>query len=102
MAGELALVACEIPSSRSCGSSTGAGAPVSGSAPEAVFGKAITSRIESAPAEALDDPVEPVGDAAVRRRAVAQRLEQEAEARLGLLGVDPERREDRAAGPRGR
>ena len=35
-----------------------------------------------------------VGDAAVRRRAVAQRLEQEAEARLGLLGVDAERGED--------
>ena len=28
---------------------TGAGAPVSGSAPEAAFGKAITSRIESVP-----------------------------------------------------
>ncbi len=27
----------------------GAGAPVSGSEPEAAFGKAITSRIESAP-----------------------------------------------------
>ena len=59
---------------------------MSGSAPEAVFGKAITSRIESAPAQALDEAVEPVGDAAVRRRAVAQRLEQEAEALLGLLG----------------
>ena len=44
--------------------------------------------------EALDDAVDPVGDAAVRRRAVAQRLEQEAEARLGLLRVDPERGED--------
>ena len=48
--------------------------------------------------EALDDAVEAVGDAAVRRRAVAQRLEQEAEARLGLLGVDPERGEDRLPG----
>ena len=48
--------------------------------------------------EPLDDPVEPVGDAAVRRGAVAERLEQEAEARLGLLGVDPERGEDLAAG----
>ena len=45
------------PSSLSCASSTGAGAPVSGSKPEAVFGKAITSRIVSAP-EALDDPVD--------------------------------------------
>ena len=43
-----------------------------------------------------DDPVEAVGDAAMRRRAVAQRLEQEAEARLGLLVVDAERREDLA------
>ncbi len=38
-----------MPRSRSCTSSTGAGAPVSGSPPEAVFGNAITSRIESAP-----------------------------------------------------
>ena len=52
--------------------------------------------------EALDDAVDAVGDAAVRRRPVAQRLEQEAEARLGRLGVDPERAEDRAAGPRRR
>ena len=44
--------------------------------------------------EPLDDAVDPVGDAAVRRRPVAQRLEQEAEARLGRLGVDPERGED--------
>ena len=46
--------------------------------------------------EALDDAVEAVGDAAVRRRAVAQRLEQEAEARLGFLRVDAERGEDLA------
>ena len=85
-----------IPSSRSCASSTGAGAPVSGSAPEAVFGKAITSRIESVPCSSRDDAVEAVGDAAVRRRAVAERLEQEAEARLGLLGADAERLEDGA------
>jgi hypothetical protein len=39
----------DSPSSRSCRSSTGAGAPVRGSAPDAVFGNAITSRIESAP-----------------------------------------------------
>ena len=31
----------------------------------------------------------------MRRRPVAQRLEQEAEAGLGRLGVDPERGEDR-------
>ncbi len=40
------------PSSRSCSGSTGAGAPVSGSAPEADFGNAITSRIDSTPASA--------------------------------------------------
>ena len=45
--------------------------------------------------EPLDDTVDAVGDAAVRRRPVAQRLEQEAEARLRFLGVDPERGEDR-------
>ena len=38
------------PSSRNWRSSTGAGAPVSGSPPEAVFGNAITSRIDSVPA----------------------------------------------------
>ena len=39
------------------------------------------------PCEQRDDPVEPVGDAAVRRRAVAKRLEQEAEALLGLVAA---------------
>src|SRR4051794_34742403 len=38
-----------------------------------------------------DDPVEPEGDAAVRRRAVLERLEQEAEALLRLLGPDADR-----------
>ena len=38
------------PTSASCCESTAAGAPVSGSEPEAVFGNAITSRIESRPA----------------------------------------------------
>src|SRR5215207_685668 len=37
--------------------------------------------------QSLDDPVEAVGDASVRRGAVAQCLEQEAEARLRLFGV---------------
>src|SRR3954452_22783033 len=45
----------------------------------------------------LGDPaIEAVGDAAMRRRSVAQRLEQEAEALLGFLGADPERGEDLA------
>ena len=39
-----------MPSSASWRASTGAGAPVSGSEPLAVFGNAITSRIESRPA----------------------------------------------------
>ena len=38
------------PSSASCAASTAAGAPVSGSDPLAVFGNAITSRIDSRPA----------------------------------------------------
>src|SRR4051794_98648 len=40
------------------------------------------------------DPVEPEGDTAVRRRAVAERLEQEAEALARLVGSDPDRVED--------
>src|SRR5919109_2279191 len=40
--------------------------------------------------EALDEAVEPVGDPPVRRRAVSKRLEQEAEALLGLGGPDPD------------
>src|SRR5688572_6179057 len=43
--------------------------------------------------EPLHDPVEAVGDAAVRRGSVAERLEQEAEALLRLGGADPERLE---------
>src|SRR5919106_2787098 len=39
-----------IPSSRSCPASTGAGAPVSGSAPDCALGNAVTSRIASFPA----------------------------------------------------
>ena len=39
-------------------------------------------------------PVDPEGEAGVRRRPVAEGAEQEAEAGLGLLGGDPERRED--------
>ena len=72
------------PSSRSAAASTGAGAPVSGSAPLAVFGKAITSRIESRAGDHRDDAVDAERDAAVRRGAVAQRVEQEAEALLRL------------------
>ena len=74
-------------------SSTGAGAPVSGVGAGGRLreGDHVADRVGAG--QPLDDPVEPVGDAAVRRRAVAQRLEQEAEARLRLLRVDPERGE---------
>ena len=47
--GELALVDRDRRGRAAGASSTGAGAPVSRSKPEAVFGKAITSRIVSAP-----------------------------------------------------
>src|SRR4051812_31236385 len=40
------------------------------------------------------DPVEAEGDPAQRRRPVLERLEQEAEARAGLVSVDPDRVED--------
>ena len=63
----------------------GVGAPVSGSPPDAVFGNAITSRIDVGAGEQRHDPVQPEGDAAVRRRAVLEGLQQEAELALGLL-----------------
>src|SRR4051794_2736850 len=44
----------------------------------------------------LHDAVEAVGDPAVRRRSVAERLEQEAEAGLGLGRIDSRRGEDPA------
>ena len=90
------------PTSRSWGSSTGAGAPVSGVGAGGGLreGDHVADRLGAG--EPLDDAVEPVGDAAVRRRAVAQRLEQEAEARLGFVGVDPQRGEDLAAAARRR
>ena len=81
------------PSSSSCGRSTGVGASVSGSMPPATFGKAITSRMLSVPASEHDAAVEPHRDAAVRRGAEAQRPQQEAEARLGLLGGDADHRQ---------
>ena len=42
-----------MPASLRCAAVIGVGAPVSGSDPEAVFGKAITSRIVSAPASSM-------------------------------------------------
>src|SRR4051795_29841 len=105
------------PSSRSWSSSTGAGAPVIGSPPLAVFGNAMTSRIDSrAPSSATipaipiaippwgararagraADAVDPHRAPAVRRRAVLERVEQEAEAPVGLLLAQPDDLEDLA------
>ena len=81
-------------SSRSCFSSTGDGASVSRHCARCVFGKAITSRIDSAPVIMRHDAVQAEGDPAVRRRAVLQRVEQEAELlRAGSSGADAERAE---------
>ena len=60
----------------------------------AVFGNAMTSRIDALAGEHRDDTVEPERDAAVRRRAVLERLEEEAEAQLRLLVADAEPLED--------
>ena len=79
--------------SRSCCSVTALGASTSRSCPRCVFGNAITSRIWSTPAIIATMPVEAERDAAVRRRAVGQRVEQEAELLALVLGTDPERRE---------
>ena len=54
----------------------------------------MTSRIESAPSSSVHDPVQAERDAAVRRRAVPERVEQEAELALGLLLGEPDRVED--------
>ena len=82
------------PSSRSCAGSMVDGASVSGSLPDWVFGNAITSRMFSSPARIATSRSMPKAKPGVRRRAEAERVEQEAEARLGLLGVDTEQRED--------
>ena len=82
-AGGLGLAS--MPASRRCCAVIGVGAPVSGSKPPPVFGNAMTSRIESRAGEQHADPVPAEGDAAVRRRAVLERLQQEAELVLRLL-----------------
>ena len=56
----------------------------------------MTSRIESLPDEQHADAVPAERDAAVRRRAVLERLEQEAELVLRLLRRDAEQVEDPA------
>ena len=79
----------EMPSSRSWRSSTGAGAPVSGSRAGGGLreGDHVADRVGAV--QQRDDAVEAVGDPAVRRGAVAQRLEQEAEPLLGLRVAIP-------------
>ena len=77
-----------MPSSLSWRGATVSGASVSGQEPELVLGNAMTSRIEWPPASDHDEPVEPERDAAVRRRAVRERLEQEPELLARLL-VEP-------------
>src|SRR3954471_17949406 len=96
-------VTTRTPSSPSWSSSTGAGAPVIGSPPLAVFGDAMNSRVDSraprraqhradphAPADPRGDPVDPHRDPAVGRRAVLERVEQEAEAAVALLLAQPD------------
>ena len=80
------------PSSRSCARRPPPGAPVSGSAPVAVFGKAITSRIDRSPASSITMRSRPRAMPAVRRRAQAQGPQQEAE-----LAPPPPRRRARSA-----
>ena len=90
----LPLRTASTPASLRCAGVIGAGAAVSGSNPPPVFGKAITSRIESVPASRAHDPVPAERDAAVRRGAVLEGVEQEAELLLRLVLVEAHHRED--------
>ena len=72
----------------------GAGAPVSGSDPLAVFGKAITSRMLDSPAKKGDEPLDAEREASVRRSAHSERVEEPAELRSRLLVGHPHRAED--------
>ncbi len=62
-AGRVGWVRClglaSMPASVRCWAVMGVGAPVSGSKPPRVFGKAITSRIESAPASSMQTRSQP-------------------------------------------
>ena len=66
-------------SSRSCFASTSPGAPVIRSVPFCVFGKAIDVAQRLGAGEQHREPVHAERDAAVRRRAELERVEQEAE-----------------------
>ena len=65
-----------------------AGAPSNSARAAVVFGNAMTSRSEPAPASCIAITIEPERDAAVRRRARAKPFEQEAETRLRRRVVD--------------
>src|SRR3954464_8464309 len=92
-----------MPASLRCSSVIGVGAPVNGSPPLEAFGKAITSRIDSVPARvavsrSTPNAMPPFGggagaskaEPAVRRGAIPERLEQEAELALRLLTGQPD------------
>ena len=74
-----------MPASVRWASVIGVGAPVSGSKPAPVFGKAMTSRIDSTPVSSADEPVPAERGAGVRRRPVGEGLEEEPEPLPGLL-----------------
>ena len=81
-------------SSRNCFASTGEGAPAMRSTAFAVFGKRDHLANRRFAGENRDDPVQPERNAAVRRRAVFERFEEEAEPELRLLVGDAEPLED--------
>ena len=83
-----------MPASVRWASVIGVGAPVSGSKPAPVFGKAMTSRIDSTPVSSADSRSQPERGAGVRRRAVGERLEEEPEPLAGLLAGHAEGLED--------
>ena len=82
------------PSSCSASSGYGVGAPVSGSEPLAIFGNAVICRMSGSPREVRDEAVDAHREAAVRRRAHLQRLEEEAELVALLLLAEAHHAED--------
>ena len=83
-------------SSCSWRASTGAGAPVMGSDPEEVLGKAMTSRIDDSPASSMTmrskpRPMPPCGGA-----PYSQRFEEPAERLVDALVAQAERAQDAA------
>ena len=68
---------------------------MSGSEPLETFGNAITWRMSGSPAMQRDEPVDAHREAAVRRRAHPERVEEEAELLLLLLLAEAHDAEDR-------